>query len=68
MPTRNISLTEHQDKLIDRLIASGRYQNASEVMRHSMRMLEEHEAEYQGSSRRSWMLPSRGLDDVRAGL
>ena len=37
MPTRNVVLTEHHEKVIDRLVKSGRYQNASEVMRASMR-------------------------------
>jgi hypothetical protein len=30
MATRNVVLTEPQSKLIDDLVASGRYQNASE--------------------------------------
>ena len=33
MPTRNVVITEHQSNLIDRLVAAGRYQNASEVQR-----------------------------------
>jgi antitoxin ParD1/3/4 len=47
MPTRNINLTQHQDKLIAKLIESGRYQSASEVVRDSMRLLEDKETEYQ---------------------
>ena len=43
MPTRNVVLTDHQNDLIDRLVASGRYQNASEAMRAGLRALEEHE-------------------------
>jgi len=30
MPTRNVVLTEHQADLIETLVESGRYQNASE--------------------------------------
>lgn len=31
MPTRNVVLTDHQADLFERLVASGRYQNASEL-------------------------------------
>ena len=41
MPTRNVVLTEHQSALLDRLVAEGRYQNASEAMRAGLRHLEE---------------------------
>ncbi|WP_373356659.1 type II toxin-antitoxin system ParD family antitoxin [Pseudoroseicyclus sp. CXY001] len=43
MPTRNVVLTDHQASLLDRLVASGRYQNASEAMRAGLRLLEEDE-------------------------
>jgi antitoxin ParD1/3/4 len=33
MPTRNVVLTDHQAALVEHLVASGRYQNASEVLR-----------------------------------
>ena len=45
MPTRNIVLTERHQKTIERLVASGRYQNASEVLREGLRLLERREAE-----------------------
>ena len=41
MPTRNISLTEHFDQFVERSISSGRYLNASEVVREALRLLEE---------------------------
>ncbi|ALK10618.1 type II toxin-antitoxin system ParD family antitoxin [Blastochloris viridis] len=43
MPTRNVVLTDHHEKVIDRLVKSGRYQNASEVMREGLRMIEQRE-------------------------
>ena len=45
MPTRNVVLTEHQSGLVDRLVESGRYQNASEVLREGLRLVEAREAE-----------------------
>jgi len=45
MPTRNVVLTDHQAELIERLVASGRYQNASEALREGLRLLESREAE-----------------------
>jgi antitoxin ParD1/3/4 len=44
MPTRNVVLTEHLDEVIDQLVETGRYQNASEVLRDGLRMVEQREA------------------------
>lgn len=44
MATRNVVLTEWHEKIIEGLVASGRYQNASEVLRESLRLLEQREA------------------------
>jgi antitoxin ParD1/3/4 len=45
MPTRNVVLTERQEMLIEALVQSGRYQNASEVMREGLRLVENREVE-----------------------
>ena len=45
MVTRNVVLTDSQSALVDRLVASGRYQNASEALRAGLRLLEREEAE-----------------------
>ncbi len=45
MATRNVVLTETQPALVDHLVASGRYQNASEALRAGLRLLEREEAE-----------------------
>lgn len=43
MPTRNVVLTQHHEEIIDGLVKSGRYQNASEVLREGLRMIERRE-------------------------
>ena len=45
MPTRNVVLTERQEKLIEALVQAGRYQNASEVLRAGLGLIERREAE-----------------------
>ena len=45
MATRNVVLTPHQEQVIQDLVQSGRYQNASEVMREGLRLLEQRIAE-----------------------
>lgn len=45
MPTRNVVLTNHQATLIEQLVSSGRYQNASEVLREGLRLVEQRDAE-----------------------
>ena len=45
MPTRNVVLTDHQAALVEQLVQSGRYQNASEVLREGLRMVEQRDAE-----------------------
>jgi antitoxin ParD1/3/4 len=44
MPTRNVVLTAHHEDVIEKLVSSGRYQNASEVLREGLRLIEEREA------------------------
>jgi antitoxin ParD1/3/4 len=43
--TRNVVLSQHQHELAESLVASGRYQNASEVLREGLRLLEQQETE-----------------------
>jgi antitoxin ParD1/3/4 len=45
MPTRNVVLTDHQAQLVEKLVSSGRYQNASEVLREGLRLIEDREAQ-----------------------
>jgi antitoxin ParD1/3/4 len=43
MPIRNINLTEHFNEFVERQVSSGRYSNASEIVREALRLLEEQE-------------------------
>lgn len=61
MVTRNVVLTDHMSQLVDGLVASGRYQNASEAMRAGLHLLEREEAEFASLRARLHM----GLDQVR---
>lgn len=47
MPTRNVVLTDHQAHFVEQLVTSGRYQNASEVLREGLRLVERRESEDQ---------------------
>jgi antitoxin ParD1/3/4 len=44
-------ITPHFEELIDRFVASGRFNNKSEVIRAGLRLLEEHEAKASAASR-----------------
>jgi putative addiction module CopG family antidote len=46
MPTRNVNLTEQLDRFILTKVESGRYENASEVVRAALRTLEREEQQY----------------------
>lgn len=45
MPTRNVNLTEYLDRFVEANIQAGRYQNASEVVREALRLLEQKQHE-----------------------
>ena len=45
MPSRNINLTDHYDAYVSDALASGRYKNASELVRAGLRLLEQRDAE-----------------------
>jgi antitoxin ParD1/3/4 len=63
MATRNVVLTDTQSDLVDRLVASGRYQNASEALRAGLRLLEREESEL--GELRSRL--QSGLEEARKG-
>ena len=60
---RNFSLGDHFERLIDGFITGGRYNNASEVVRQALRLLEERELE-----RAKWVEEVRRIYPLRPEL
>lgn len=67
MPTRNVVLSEHQHELVESLVQSGRYQNASEVLREGLRLIEERERIEGAKLYALKQVARRGWADVSAG-
>ena len=67
MPTRNINLTEHLDHFVDRQVASGRYSNASEIVREALRLLEEQEQERETKLKTLRQAAKQGFDEIDQG-
>lgn len=67
MPTRNVVLTDHQATFVEQLVASGRYQNASEVLREGLRMIERRESEVSARLSALQEAVRIGIADIDAG-
>jgi antitoxin ParD1/3/4 len=67
MPTRNVVLTDYQAELVERLVSSGRYQNASEVLREGLRLVEGQEAEAKARIKALRDAARLGIADIEAG-
>jgi len=67
MPTRNVVVTDHQASFIEQMVAAGRYQNASEVLREGLRMVEQREAENAARLKALREAVQAGIDDIEAG-
>lgn len=65
--TRNVVLSEHQHELVESLVASGRYQNASEVLREGLRLLERHEDEETAKIAALRRAADEGWEDLASG-
>jgi antitoxin ParD1/3/4 len=67
VPTRNVNLTEHFDRYIEAGVTSGRFSNASEVVREGLRLLEQREQE--DKARLEWLRAAvkEGIDDIERG-
>lgn len=67
MPTRNVVLTDHQHELVEELVRSGRYQNASEVLREGLRLVELETVREAARLAALRQAAQAGWDDVTAG-
>ncbi len=67
MATRNVVLTQHQHELVESLVGSGRYQNASEVLREGLRLLERQETEDAAKLAALRQAAAEGWSDLAAG-
>lgn len=67
MATRNVVLTQHQEELIASLVEAGRYQNASEVLRAGLRLVERDEQEFDAKLEALRAAARVGWDDLDAG-
>jgi len=67
MPTRNINLTEHWDQFVERQVTSGRYSNASEIVRDALRLLEEEEQERNAKLKALRQAAKQGFDEIDQG-
>jgi antitoxin ParD1/3/4 len=67
MPTRNIVLTDHQARFVEQLVTTGRYQNASEVLREGLRLVESREAEEAAKLKALRDAARVGIADMEAG-
>ncbi len=67
MPTRNVVLTDRQTRFIGRLVKAGRYQNASEVLREGIRLVERQEAENTARLKALREAANAGIADIDAG-
>ena len=67
MPTRNVVLTEYQAGLLERLVNSGRYQNASEVLREGLLLVESQAAEEKARLSALRDAARTGIADIEAG-
>lgn len=67
MPKLKVDLTEHQEELIENLVASGRYRDAGEVLRAGIRLLERQAAEDEARLQALREAADSGIADIEEG-
>jgi antitoxin ParD1/3/4 len=67
VPTKNVNLTEHHSAFVDQLVAAGRYENASDVLRAGLRLLEQTTTEQQQQLALLRNLAAEGFDQIDQG-
>jgi antitoxin ParD1/3/4 len=67
MPTRNVNLTGRYDQFVVEQVTSGRFKNASEVVRAGLRLLEQHNREEEEKLALLRSLAAEGFDELDQG-
>lgn len=67
MPTRTVVLSEHPHGLVETLVQSGRCQNASEVLREGLRLVEQRERVEKAKLQALRRAARQGWSDIAAG-
>ena len=67
MPTRNVNLTGRYEQFVVDQVASGRFKNASEVVRAGLRLLEQHSREDEEKLTLLRSLATEGFDGLDQG-
>lgn len=67
MPTRNVVLTDSQAKFIEQMVENGQYQNASEVLREGLRLVQAREGEQAAKLAAVREAVTLGVADIEAG-
>jgi antitoxin ParD1/3/4 len=67
VPTRNVVLTEHHQEVIERLLETGRYQNASEIVGEALQLIERREELDEAKLTTLQSAAAAGFDDLGNG-
>jgi antitoxin ParD1/3/4 len=67
MPTRSVTLTDHYDKFVSEQIASGKFRNASEVLRAGLGLLEQQMLEDRQKEKTLKELAEEGFRELDQG-
>lgn len=67
MPTRNVVITDRQAAFVEEVVANGEYQNASEVLREGLRLVQERRAEHARKLEALRAAVVVGIEDIDAG-
>jgi antitoxin ParD1/3/4 len=67
MPGRNINRTEHFDKFVAAEVKSGRFGNASEMVREGLRLMGTRKREEQAQLKWLWGAVNEGLHEIVRG-
>ncbi|MDX2142273.1 MAG: type II toxin-antitoxin system ParD family antitoxin [Rhodospirillaceae bacterium] len=67
MPTMNINLTDPLSRFVDREVATGDYQSASELVRDALRLLQRAKETERAKLKLLKQEVAKGLDDIKHG-